>query len=102
TKKKRELLDDASVDSGLLDGETDVRDPKLSGVRTRRIFTDEIGPRRVDDFAVHRDRIRQIPGNHACLAVAIGGAAMLDRHTLDTAGKIEHGCTPYGNGKARM
>src|SRR5882757_2956042 len=89
TQNKRELLDDAPVDSGLLDGEADVRDPKLPGVRPRWILADEIGPRRVNDFAVHRDRIRQIPGDHARLAIAIGAAAVLDRDTLDTARKIE-------------
>src|SRR5713226_3867931 len=89
TQNQRELLDDGSVHSGLLDGETDVGDPKLSGIRTRRIFADQIGPRCVDDFPVHGDRIRQIPGNHARLAVAIGYAAVLDRDALDAAGKIE-------------
>ena len=43
-QNQRELLDDASVHSGLLDGETDVGDPKLQGIRTRRIFADKIRP----------------------------------------------------------
>ena len=57
-------------------------------VRQRRIFGDEIGPRRVDRLAMHRNRVRQIPGDHARLAVAVRAAAMLDRDALDAAGEI--------------
>src|SRR5205807_8583719 len=70
TENERELLDDGPVDSGLLDGETDIGHPKLLGIRKGRVFADEIGPRGVNDFAMHRDRIRQVPGNHAGLAIA--------------------------------
>ena len=37
---------------------------------------------------MHRDRIRQVPGNRARLAVAVMDAAVLHRDALDAAGEI--------------
>src|SRR4029077_10063684 len=60
---QRELFDGASVDGRLLDGEADIGDAKLLGGRARRVCGDEIGPRREDDLAMDRYRVRQVPGD---------------------------------------
>ena len=86
---QRELLGDALVDRGLLHVEADVRHPELPRVRQRRILGDQIGPRRVDRLAVHRDGIRQAERVGARLAVAVRHAAVLDRDALDAAGQID-------------
>ena len=62
---------------------------ELLGVRQGRIIGDQIGTRRINRFAVDGNRIGKIPGDHARLGVAIGRTAVLDRDTLDSAGKIE-------------
>ena len=85
---QREILGDALVDSGLLHREADVGQAELLGVGQRRIFGDEIDARRVDRLAMHRDRVRQAERVHACLGVAVGHAAVLERHALDAARQI--------------
>jgi hypothetical protein len=89
SQDQRELLDDAAVDRILLHGEADIRHPKLPGVRQRRIFRDEIGARRKDWLALRRNGVRTVPRHHAGLAVAIRGAAVLDRHALDAARQVD-------------
>src|SRR5262245_22351414 len=58
-------------------------------VGTRRIFRDQLGPRRVDRLTMHWDRIRQVPRIGARLAVAVVDAAVLHRHALDAAGQVD-------------
>src|SRR6266478_2487632 len=40
-------------------------------------------------FAMDRNRVGQIPCDHSRFGVAIGRAAMLDRHALNPAGKVQ-------------
>src|SRR6202022_2376814 len=77
------------VDGRLLHGEANVGYAELPGVRQGRIVGDEVGARGVDRFAVDRNWVRKIPGDHARLAVTIRRTAVLDRHALDAAGKVE-------------
>src|SRR6266481_2659469 len=67
-----ELLGNPLVHGGLLHGEADVGQAELLGVGQRRIFRDQIDPRRVDRLAVNRNRIGQAERIHARLAVAVG------------------------------
>ena len=83
------LLRDAPVDRGLLYSEADIRHTELPGVGQRGIVGDEVGSRRIDRFAMDRNRVGQIPCDHSRLGVAIGRAAMLDRHALNPAGKVQ-------------
>ncbi len=85
---QRELFDRDFVDRRLLHAETEIGHAELFGIGPRRIFGDEIGTRCVDRFAVDRNRIRQIPGDGARLAVAEGAATVRNRHPLDAAGEI--------------
>ncbi len=86
---ERELFCNSLLHRGLLHGEADIGQAELLGVGQRRIFGDQVDARRVDRLAVHRDRIRQAERVHARLAVAVGHAAVLQRHALDAARKIE-------------
>ena len=83
------LLGDALLHRGLLHVEADIGHAELHGVRQRRILGDELGPRRVDRLAVHRDRIRQAESIGARLAVAVVDAAVRHRDALDAARQID-------------
>src|SRR6266404_78756 len=86
---QRELSGGALVDCRLLHAEAEIGHAELPGVRQRRIFGDEIGPRRIDHFAVDRNGIRQVPGDHTRLPIAVGYAAVINRHTLDAAREVD-------------
>ena len=86
---QRELLGDALVDRRLLHREADIRHTELLGVGQRRIFRDQLRPRRVDRLAVHRDGVGQAERVGARLAVAVGDAAVLDGDALDAARQID-------------
>src|SRR4051812_1495270 len=88
-ENEREPLYDAVIDRGLLHAEADIGHAELLRIRPRRVLADEIGPRRVDRFAVDGDGVRQIPGDRARLAVAVRYAAVVDRHALDAAGEVD-------------
>ena len=86
---QRELLGDALLHRRLLHREADIRHAELLGVGQRRIFGDQLRPRRVDRLAVRRDGIGQAERIGARLAVAVRDAAVLDRDALDAARQVD-------------
>src|SRR5262245_33963038 len=84
-----ELLGNALLNRRLLHVEPDIGHAEFRGVGTRRIFCDQLGPRRVDRLTMHRDRIWQVPRIGARFAVAVVDAAVLHRHALDAAGQVD-------------
>ena len=83
------MLGDPLLHRSLLHREADIGHSELLGVRQRRIFGDQFDARRVDRLPVNRNGIGQAERIHACLAVAVGNATMLQRHALDAAGQVE-------------
>src|SRR5499426_2362898 len=88
-ENQRELLGNSLLHVRLLHREAGVRQTELLGVGQRRIFGDEIGPRRIDRLTVHRNRIGQVPRVGASLAVAVVDAAVRQGHPLDAAGEVD-------------
>ncbi len=86
---ERELLGDPLLHRGLLHREADIGHSELLGVGQSRIFRNQIDARRVDRLPVNRNGIGQAERIHARLAVAVGDAAVHQRHALDPARQVE-------------
>jgi hypothetical protein len=66
----------------------DVHDAEVALVLQGRILGHEIGPGAVDRLAVHRHRVRQVPGDRPGLGVAVGAAAVRQDDPLDAAREV--------------